>query len=176
MLCVIYVPIENSNASKIVAPRSAIVAKKGGDPLVFHFEGNVYNSQSLQRYIDKLTSAAGRLATNYPTSVKAAFSPDEMLPVGIFDARLNCVIELSDPEALEKWSGEAQADIAGEKLRIGPLALTQANERVLSSAKYLGRSPREFAYRTLAGQLLVISAREPKNAEVYAVGAEWERR
>ena len=175
MNCTIFVPTSGSATSRHVAPKSAIVAAADATKPIFHYEGNVYNSVNLQRFVDKLTSAAGRLATNYPTSAMAAFSTSELVAVGTFNAEFNCITELTDPDALERWSGESRIDFAGELLPIGFAPLSEHSERVLRTARYLGRNNREFAYRTLAGQLIVISTLKPKLAHIRGVCEKWER-
>lgn len=175
MNCTIFVPAPDSAASRQIAAKSAIVAAAESDPTIFHYEGNVYNSVNMQRYVDRLCSAAGRLATNYPTTAMAAFCRSEMLAVGTFDAEFNCITALTDPEALERWSGEDRLDFAGELLPVGLVPFSTQNERVMRAARYLGRNDREFAYRTLAGQLIVISSMRPKFADVRGVREKWER-
>lgn len=175
MNCKIFVPTADSATWRHVAPRSAIVAAADGATPIFHYEGNVYNSVNLQRFVDRLASAAGRLASNYPTTAMAAFNPSELVAVGTFNAEFNCITELTDAGALERWSGEARNDFAGEVLPIGYTPLSEQNDRVFRTARYLGRNDREFAYRTLAGQLVVISALKPKLAHIRGVCEKWER-
>lgn len=175
MNCTIFVPAPDSATSRQIAAKSAIVAAAEGDPTIFHYEGNVYNSVNMQRYVDRLCSAAGRLATHYPTSAMAAFCPSEMIAVGTFDAEFNCITALTDPEALERWSGEDRLDFAGKLLPVGLAPFSAENESVMRTARYLGRNNRELAYRTLAGQLIVISTLRPKFADIRAVRQKWER-
>ncbi|PZR95165.1 MAG: hypothetical protein DI537_05115 [Stutzerimonas stutzeri] len=161
--------------SRQLAPKSAIVAEEAASSPVFHYEGNVYNSVNLQRYVDRLTSAAGRLSANYPTSAMAAFNRAELVPVGTFNAEFNCITELVDADALERWSGENRLAFAGETLPTGYAPLSDQHERALQTARFLGRNSREFAYRTLAGQLVIISTLKPKLAHIRGVCEKWER-
>jgi hypothetical protein len=174
MTYTIYVPVNGTAASRQIAPKSAIVAAAGEVDPIFHFEGNVYNSVNLQRFIERLTSAAGRLATNYPTIAKAGFAPSEMKPVGSFNVEFNCIGELIDPVALETWCGESRVEFAGEILPIGPRPLASMNEKILQTARFLGRNGGVLAYRSLAGQLITISDRAPRTALIRGVYEKWE--
>lgn len=175
MNCTIFVPLNDTAAAKQIAPKSAIVAAEGVDAPIFHFEGNVYNSVNMQRFIERLISAAGRLSTNYPTAAKASFSPSDMKAVGTFNMEFNCITSLIDAPALEAWSGEDQILFAGELLPIGRVLVTGIGQRVLESSRYIGRSGGTFAYRTLAGQLMIISSHDPKTADIRGVGEKWEK-
>jgi len=175
MKCTIYVPVSGTAAARQIAPKSAIVAVDNGRSPVFHFEGNVYNAENLKRFIERLITAAGRLSTNYPTMAKAGFNPSELKAVGTFNSEFNCITELTDAGGLEAWAGEEKAQFAGEVLPIGRVPVAGIGQRMLESARYLGRSGGTFAYRTLAGQLLIISSQDPKTADIRAVCEKWEK-
>ena len=106
----LYVPVEQFGAHGIV-PGSAIVARddreSDSDPLLVHYEGNMYGATNLESYLDRALCAAGRLLERYPTTAKMAAAPDELMFVGYLDYEQQRIdIEgLGSDRALAGWLG-----------------------------------------------------------------------
>jgi hypothetical protein len=89
-----------------ILPGSAIVGETLGDNtrILIHYEGNAYGAVNLNVFADKADTAAGRLATLYPTVACAILSADELREAGSFDPFLG-VVTVFDADALANWMG-----------------------------------------------------------------------
>ena len=161
MILGIYVPAPGTATARAAVPRTAFV----GDPasgrdglLPCHYEGAVHG-QAMD-FSAKLSHAGGRLATRYPTTARASFPAAEMLRVGTYDASRHVAVEVSDPAALEAWSGEPASAVLGARVPAGPLPWADAAAVCRHpDARPVGGQGREpLLFKTRAGQVVAFRA------------------
>lgn len=153
----ILVPIADSHASKVIAPASAIVsnAEASGERVLCHYEGNLFGSSTLNSYFQRLISASGRLASNYPTAAMGEFDPQDFAVVGTFDWDRQGVTEVVDAQGLAAWAGEPIEDIAGTVYPTGQIDWAEGARAVQSRGPVHGRRDQ---FRTKAGQIIAFDA------------------
>lgn len=103
----VYVPAHDSPLRKTIAARSGIVGRLAAtgpeaQRILIDYEGNLYGSQSLERYEMRLLHAAGRHVTLYPTVARMMVRPDEMIEVGTYDDA-DHQLTVTNPTELEEW-------------------------------------------------------------------------
>ena len=91
-----------------IRPGSGIVGGQilsSGRQMVY-FEGNLYGARDLQRYVERVSLAYGRMLQKYPTVAKAAFAVEELVQIGEYDpARMVVLVEEAQRAALKAWLG-----------------------------------------------------------------------
>lgn len=109
MKLAVFVP-KNDCPFQSIARKSALVAdttKFFNGCLVVYFEGNLYKSENLETYEDRLLHAAGRLVKNYPTTAKAYFKWADLTQVGEYDTEAWRFSAFSHRlSELSEWLGE----------------------------------------------------------------------
>ena len=90
-----------------------MAASVNGAPVVdglgrvrFAFEGNANRAVNLERYYEKVQCAAGRLANRSPSIAYGVAHKNELTVVARVDLARFVFLDVSDPQALEAWSGE----------------------------------------------------------------------
>ena len=150
----IYVPIPESRTSKLVMPKSAVVARpSASDGVLCYFEGGSVHPD----YFSKLRSAAGRLVTDYPTIAVGVLSKGSMIKVGTYDASRFVVEQISNPEVLARWCAESAEEIMGRRPHPGALSWDEATALVSSSRHSMQISRLNMSdtwYKTQAGQIV----------------------
>lgn len=102
---------------KIVVPKSPSQVDQGSAMVtqlvpdaqgyvIVHFESNRYGASNLDRFVEKLCSAASRHAARYPTIAKQAFHKDDLKVVGTFNLTGRRITAVSDPASLKEWAGD----------------------------------------------------------------------
>lgn len=163
MRVTIYVPRPGSGAASHLLPGSAVVAdptREADGMLTCWYEGNVGNRAiNLRDFYSRLCCAAGRLVSSYPTTALSGFPVTDLIPVGVFDADRNVVLEIFAPETLVAWCGEGVGDVTGMRLPPGAAAWADA-ARVTQPphSSLIGRQDPSSAtglwFRTQAGQIV----------------------
>lgn len=76
------------------------------------YEGNIYGSNGLSRYANRVLHAAGRHATAYPTVARARVEADELVAIGEFDETSGEITLAGDDEReqLCRWLGVSDLD------------------------------------------------------------------
>lgn len=64
----IYVPVVGARLCAHIAPRSGVVGVRDGDGLFVYYEGNLNGASNLNTFEERVSCAAGRMFTNYPTT------------------------------------------------------------------------------------------------------------
>jgi hypothetical protein len=78
------------------------------DHVIVYFEGNRYGAMNLRRWVDRVSCAADRLLTKYPTVAVACLDRTTLLEVGTLDPTAG-VATLHDEQCREivaRWAGE----------------------------------------------------------------------
>ncbi len=72
--------------------------------MVTYFEGNLFDAANLRRYVERVSAAAGRFETGYPTVAKATVPSESLVYIGMFDT-LDQTVHLESPhiERLNWW-------------------------------------------------------------------------
>lgn len=156
MMLTVYVPREGSPAAARLAPRSAVVGEPVEGGIDCHYEGAVYDQANLRRFHERLYCAASRRAERYPTTARARFPADSLVPVATYDAARGVVTAVQDGEALARWSGESVEEVVGSRAPEGVADWTAAVTLAAApGSRPLGRRVgRLMFYRTQAGQVL----------------------
>src|SRR5215469_15701016 len=94
----VYVPKPGTVAAKEIAPASAIV---GAEPtesghVMVYYEGNLYDYVNLTTYLNRLSSAAGRLVDKYPTVARKSVPADDLIEVGRYDPTTWKLVEVTN--------------------------------------------------------------------------------
>jgi hypothetical protein len=154
----ILVPIAGSHASKVIAPASAIVSSSdaSGERVLCHYEGNLFNAQNLESYFQRLISAGGRLASNYPTAAMGEFDPTDFIVAGTFDWARQGVTQVFDADGLAAWAGEPIEAIAGTVYPPGQIDWAEGARAVQARGGPV--HGRRDQFRTLAGQIIAFDA------------------
>lgn len=154
----ILVPIAGSHASQVIAPASAIVSNSeaSGERILCHYEGNLFGAQNLNSYFQRLITAGGRLASNYPTAAMGEFDPEDFAVVGTFDWARQGVTHVVDAESLAVWAGEPIEDIAGTVYPAGQIDWAEGARAVQARGGPV--HGRRDQFRTLAGQIIAFDA------------------
>jgi hypothetical protein len=113
----LFVPVSGTTTEKVIDRGSAIVAKPNSN--IFYYEGNRHNAENLVTYEQRVSCAAGRLATKYPTIAFGQFNPAELQSVGLFDQSAGWVLSIHDFERLHDWVDPTET-----------LSLTETNHAV----------------------------------------------
>jgi hypothetical protein len=105
-------------------PGSAIICR--ADPLwrplaqegrvLIAFEGNEIGAVNLERFVDRVLCAAGRLAHRAPSIAYGHAAPEQICPLARYDLDRNVILEVIDPEGLTAWAGEPAQEICPERL------------------------------------------------------------
>lgn len=109
----VFVPADPKRTT--IAPGSAIVGGLQEAPqgrTVVDYEGDIYGSESLARYADRVNQAAGRHADNYPTVARQMVPSDSLVEVGCYSPESGQVL-LHGPEEqqlLADWLGATDID------------------------------------------------------------------
>ena len=78
----VYVPCPNTEAWARIAPGSGVVGQEvGSGRVLVHYEGNIYNSDSLRRFYDRVELAAARHVQNYPTTARMLAPSQDFLQI-----------------------------------------------------------------------------------------------
>lgn len=97
----IYVP--GGVAAALIKPRSAIVGRPHGDRILVDFEGGLHGSETHRTFSGRLVSAAGRHITRYPTVARAAYPPEALIRVGLYDSAGERIERIDAPGVLAHW-------------------------------------------------------------------------
>jgi hypothetical protein len=107
-----------------LSPRSAILCR--ADPLwrpltregrvLIAFEGNEIGAVNLERFVDRVLCAAGRLAHRAPSIAYGHATPEQIRPLARYDLDRNVILEVIHPEGLTAWAGETAQEICPERL------------------------------------------------------------
>jgi hypothetical protein len=122
-------------AASMVAPGSAVVAKKRDGGYDSRYEGGLHSAMD---WSEKVLHAAGRLATSYPTSAMAFLGPEDAVVVGEVGRDPHTddwvVTRIDDADALREWrGGEDSLEGATEeqRRRAAGIALSRGGGRVM---------------------------------------------
>lgn len=158
MILTVYRPRMATKAERTIAPKSAIVSGPEVAPgeVVCYFEGNTIGAGNLFSFFQKLLSAAGRLAANYPTAACMQVAVQDLHAIAEYDTERRAISKVIDREGLEEWAGEPVESIAGKRLAPGYVSWTVGADavnggRIISGT--LGEDSR--AYWSRAGQVFV---------------------
>jgi hypothetical protein len=72
----------------------------------FAFEGNMNGAVNLERFHEKCSCAAGRLAHRHPSIAYGQARSEDLTPVARYDLERYVFTEIMDAPALEAWCGE----------------------------------------------------------------------
>ncbi len=156
MILDILVPRSGGLRLHHICPKSALVGSLAADLYSIDFEGNVYSSDDLNSYADRLVHAAGRHRIRYPTVARLHLPPqvvtEETMVVGSYDATRLVVVDITDVDALVTWAGEPVEAIAGIRLPTGEIEWPE----FLAAAKGLRvwSNGTEHLCTTLCGQFV----------------------
>jgi hypothetical protein len=115
----VYVPTKAAAAKlEFIATGSGIVGKQRGAWVDLWYEGNLYQAENLNRWVERVACAAGRMGENYPTRARAVVPAEWVQQVGWYEAETSSVI-VENLEAVSSWSGEAIGQV--ERTRVGAL-------------------------------------------------------
>lgn len=122
---IVYVPKRGTFAHIHIHMGSGIIGRVLIEHQKVHlyYEGNIYGSESMKRFEDKLFHAWGRMVQKYPTVAQMVVSVADVVVIGAFDPNTKTFHASKDAvsvtEAID-WIGdsgleEAQARIAALK-------------------------------------------------------------
>jgi hypothetical protein len=77
------------------------------DKLLIDYEDNQAGAVNIRTYADRVSHAAGRHLSGYPTSKRLLADADDLLLIGTFDPHSG-MVDVSDSEVLEAWLTEAE--------------------------------------------------------------------
>ena len=100
--------LKPASALSFIREGSAIVVDPSR-PEICYYEGNLYGSVNLVEFIDKISCAAGRLVTRYPTVAMAGIDTSSVIPVAEFDYNIPggvSNVQVLDKDTLTGWAGE----------------------------------------------------------------------
>lgn len=103
LIYLVYVARPESSPGRHIRKGSAIV----GEPVSplhvnVHFEGNIYNSQNLRKFSERLACAAGRRMKEYPTIACGTYNRNDLVEVGSYEVTTKNLM-LDQPELLVQW-------------------------------------------------------------------------
>jgi hypothetical protein len=111
-ICHIYVPRNQTagNAPCGILPGSGIVGKStsDGQQIEIWYEGNAHSAINLNTFAEKISCAAGRMTSHYPTSARAVVDTCDMVLVGEFHPAEGRV-DIHFVDLVSKWCGEETA-------------------------------------------------------------------
>jgi hypothetical protein len=111
-ICNIYVPTNQAvgKAPCGILPGSGIVGKSTGDgqQIEIWYEGNTHQAINLNTFAEKISCAAGRMSSHYPTSARAVVDTCDMVLVGEFHLAEGRVV-INEVDLVTKWCGEETA-------------------------------------------------------------------
>lgn len=150
----IYVP--TGPGCEQIAPASGIVGRpEGPGQVLCYYEGNLYGSESMRHFRERLMHAAGRMVQRYPTTARICLPESALRPVGVYDAARWTVASVSDPDALAAWAGEPIAAITGHRFAPGPLDVADpAVQETLRQLRPISRHTIRSLWRSIAGQTI----------------------
>ena len=102
-----------------IAAGSGVVSRdpgEGAERVVCYYEGNLYGSEQMAGYADRVAIAAGRLLENYPTVAQGAFRLESLQLVGTYDPERG-IVSLTGHganERLAEWVGVEDAELDAE--------------------------------------------------------------
>lgn len=105
------IEIDRKGVARDILHGSAIVCRAapdgrpclGENGLVdFWFEGNLNEAVNLNRFIEKITCAAGRMVTDYPTMARGAVEPERIAVLAEYDLRRNFVTRIVNPAGWQR--------------------------------------------------------------------------
>ena len=162
----IYVP--TGSATYGIVARSGIVGSPDGHGRVTcYYEGNLYGSENLKRFRERLMVAAGRLAQRSPTVAVVSLPEDALRRVGTYDTGRWCVAEVEAADALAAWAGEPIEAIAGHRFAAGPLDPGAPGVReTLEQLTPVRRDGLRSLWRSIAGQTI---EHRPDRPQAFAV-------
>jgi hypothetical protein len=112
-ICNIYVPADQAagKAPCDILLGSGIVGRstKDGMHLEIWYEGNAHDALNLNTFAEKISCAAGRMSSHYPTSARAVVDSSQFVLVGEFHPAEGRVV-IHEVDLVSKWSGEEVAD------------------------------------------------------------------
>jgi hypothetical protein len=117
---------------------------EGSQLVMVYFEGNRFGADNLQRWVDRVNCAAGRLLSRYPTVATALLPVGELEEVGVFDVDRG-VATLHDERArlvVSRWTEEG--------IKLEELTVRAVQDRELRAAATAAAG----GDRRLADQLL----------------------
>lgn len=178
----------------ILAGSGLVALAEQGIPLVeedgtvaFAFEGNANGAVNLNRYHEKVSCAAGRLAHKAPSISYGRARPEDLIVVAGYDLERLVFTEIIDPVRIEAWSGEPLASFIAPKLNLpcGDMdILRPLLELPLDSV--FSRGTQALMWRLPSGEVFVMEggagltlhdAKDPRIAEVLETyGAEAHER
>jgi len=98
----------------ILAGSALVCHADGGQPRLdadgmihFAFEGNMNGAVNLERYHEKCSCAAGRLAHRHPSIAYGRARPEDLQAVAGYDLERFVFTEIFDRPALEAWAAES---------------------------------------------------------------------
>lgn len=104
----VYVPVSGTVLERMIVRGSGIVGTPhppGTDRVLIDYEGNLYGSENLKTYEDRLLHAGGRHAVRYPTVARMAARSEDLLLVGSYDTETR-ELHVSDQPALDAWTAQ----------------------------------------------------------------------
>ena len=111
-ICNIYVPADQTTGEGPcgILPGSGIVGRSTGDGLIeIWYEGNAHGASNLDTFAEKISCAAGRMTSQYPTSARAVVDASSLLLVGEFHLTEGRAV-IDEADLVSKWSGEEAAN------------------------------------------------------------------
>lgn len=108
---IVLVPIDGSRPSQVIARGSGVVCERtaweAGGKVKAYYEGNLYGSENMVRFEDRVLHASGRLARHYPTVAFGVWDSSDFVAAGTFDFSDDFKqrhLEITDVFALARWS------------------------------------------------------------------------
>lgn len=104
-----------------IAAGSGIVGEASeADRITVWYEGNVYRSEALCGFAEKVRCAYDRMATNYPTIARMSIPADHLIEVGWYNPVLGTVaIDPAHQDAVAAWCDKPWAELAEEMTASG---------------------------------------------------------
>lgn len=120
----VYVPADETTGTVPcgILPGSGIVGRSTGDGLIeIWYEGDAHGAANLNTFAEKISCAAGRMSSQYPTSARAVVDASSLLLIGKFHLAEGLAV-IDEATLTSKWSGEEAASelltAHGLKLRL----------------------------------------------------------
>jgi hypothetical protein len=121
--------------------------------VTIYFEGNLNGASNLEFFYARMGIAAARARDSSQTVAVARVREDELHRVAAFDPVRKVFTEISDPAALEAWSGEPIEEAVGVRLDAGIYG-REPNMLIINQVTHLASDEEGYMFRTWGGQFL----------------------
>lgn len=109
VIVTIFVPDDHPSVADIVRGSGVVGKPLGESPepqVEIYYEGNLHSAVGLDDWESRLVIAAGRLAARYPTIARSVVPERALRVVGTFDTEFWSIQAITDPAAVQQWTGE----------------------------------------------------------------------